>query len=106
MTGGTGTGVGVAIGLNVANVTTRARIGDADVTAEGVTVEAKMRETGSGDDKDSTHRFGAQATSGAGGGKTGIAGSLAINVANVARRCDHRSRRDRRRRHGRSDAHR
>ena len=85
VTGGTGTGCGRGHRAQRRERRHHARrIGDADVTAQGVTVEAKMRETGSGDDKDSTHRFGAQATSGAGGGKTGIAGSLAINVANVA----------------------
>ena len=80
-----GTSVGAAVAINVANVTTNATIGDnAQVTAKGVTVEAKMRELTSGESSDKTDTLSAEATSGAGGGKTGVAGSFALNVASVS----------------------
>ena len=74
-----GTGVGAAVAINVANVTTEARIGSAIVDAKGVTVEAKMGVAG----EDKTNTFDTEATSGAGGGKIGVAGSFALTVATV-----------------------
>ena len=75
--GGTNVGVGAAIALNVANGTNRATIGDnAQVKGKGVEVSATMV---SGETSD----FGAEAKSGAGGGKVGVAGALAINIVNT-----------------------
>ncbi|MBI3347591.1 MAG: hypothetical protein HY020_10320, partial [Burkholderiales bacterium] len=69
------TGVGVGVAINVATNTNEARLlGDAIVAAQGANVRAGM--TGGG-----THTTGAEAKSGAGGAKTGIAGALAVNVA-------------------------
>src|SRR5207245_9507946 len=55
----------------------QAYIGDATVTAGALTVQATMADDGSGDKTDT---FSAQSTSGAGGGKNGVAGSVAVNV--------------------------
>src|SRR5207245_5469235 len=46
----------------------------ATVTANGATIEARMS---------STHRLGASAASGAGGGSLSIAGSVAIGIENI-----------------------
>src|SRR5690606_13125326 len=74
---GGGTGIGVGVALTVADVTNEARIGVADITADGVTVEALVPEVG-GDG--ATHSFAAEASSGASGGNTSVAGALAINI--------------------------
>jgi len=78
----TNVGVGAAVALNVANVTNRARIGDADVTAAGVTVEALMVDNAVGENE--TSEFNADATSGAGASGVGVAGALALNVGNAS----------------------
>ena len=80
--GSSAVGVGAAVALNVASSTAEGRIGDDDVTAKGVKVEAVMTPVAlpkQGTEK--LHSFGAQATSGAGGGDIGVAGSVAINIA-------------------------
>ena len=72
-----GTAVGLAIALNIADMQNDARIGASTVTADGVSVQALMKELDGG--KDKTHTFAARATSGASGGDTGVAGSFALN---------------------------
>ena len=74
--GSGGTGIGVAVAVNVANVVNEALLGNGTVTADGVVVRALMAEV----DGDSKHAFKAEATSGASGADTGVAGALAINV--------------------------
>ncbi|NNU43176.1 hypothetical protein [Ramlibacter montanisoli] len=71
-----GTGVGVAVSVNVANVVNEAILGDSTVTADGVVVQALVPADGG----DQVHGFKAEATSGASGAGTGVAGALAINV--------------------------
>ncbi|TAK65480.1 MAG: hypothetical protein EPO22_04755, partial [Dehalococcoidia bacterium] len=78
-TGDSGTAVGIAVAINVADMTNEALIGDATVTAEGVSATASMKNL-SGDQK---HLFEAKATSGASGGDTGVAGSFALNVSDT-----------------------
>src|SRR6267143_357335 len=65
----TGTGVGIAVAVNVGVVNTEAKIGDADVTAAGISLQATSKDS-----------FSASAVSGASKGDTGVAGSLAVNV--------------------------
>src|SRR5205814_728003 len=70
-------GIGAAIALNVVDAENTATIdGGAHVTANGVTVEALVTDV----DGDTTNTFDAEATSGASGGKIGVAGSVAINA--------------------------
>ena len=69
--------MGVAVTVNYAHVTNQAYIDAASITAGGLTVQATMADDGG----DKTDTFSAQSTSGAGGGKTGVAGSVAINIA-------------------------
>jgi len=64
--------IGVAVAVNYARIENEAILpATAIVIANGVTVEALMA---------STHELGASATSGAGGGTVGVAGSVAVNV--------------------------
>ncbi|HUH15478.1 MAG TPA: hypothetical protein VML35_06310, partial [Gaiellaceae bacterium] len=82
-TSGGSANVGAAVAINLANHTAEATIGaEADVSALGVSLAAS---TGgpAGSAADNTNTFGATATSGAGGGSVGVAGSLALNVANL-----------------------
>ncbi|HUJ88277.1 MAG TPA: LEPR-XLL domain-containing protein, partial [Burkholderiales bacterium] len=72
-----GTGVGVAVTVNYAEATNLAYVDSTNVSAGGMTIQATMAADGS----DKTDTFSAQSTSGAGGGKTGVAGSVAINIA-------------------------
>ncbi|MDP2375510.1 hypothetical protein, partial [Reyranella sp.] len=75
--GGAGTGVGVAVGINLVNARNEATVGaGATVNAQWLTVEALMTDVGG----DTTSTVGADAVSGASGGKIGIAGSLALNI--------------------------
>ncbi len=71
-----GIGVGVAAAINVATVTNHATVAGV-VESQGLTIEALMD---SRDSEDNKHTLGASATSGAGAGKLGLAGSLAINT--------------------------
>lgn len=68
------TGIGAAIAINYVEATADARIGDGDVTAKGLLVEAIQ---GSGNHAEVYH---AEAISGAGAKNTGIAGALALNL--------------------------
>lgn len=74
-TGDSAVGIGAAVAINTASSATGARLGSGIHTAEGVTVEALMTDTG-----DTTHTAGAEAKSGGGSSKVGIAGSLALNI--------------------------
>ncbi|WP_370312902.1 LEPR-XLL domain-containing protein [Sagittula sp.] len=74
------TNIGAAVALNWGSADIDAILGDADVTAGGLTVQALMFER----DDDDTHTFGAKATSGASGGSTGVAGSFALNLPSVS----------------------
>jgi filamentous hemagglutinin family protein len=69
-------GVGAAVAINKATSRNAATLGVGNHSAVGTTVEARMTNVGS----DRTSTFGAEATSGAGGAKIGIAGSLALNI--------------------------
>ncbi|MBL8225533.1 MAG: leukotoxin LktA family filamentous adhesin [Chromatiales bacterium] len=72
-------GIGAAVAVNKVTADTGAWVGDADVTADGVTVTAGMNDTAA----DGTNTIAATASSGAGGGKVGIAGALALNLIDV-----------------------
>ena len=72
-----GASIGVGVAINYARVTNQATLpADASVSAQGATIEALMTNGG-------THQLGASATSGAGGGSVGIAGSVAIDIENL-----------------------
>ncbi|MCP4968831.1 MAG: hypothetical protein GY926_26835, partial [bacterium] len=72
--GATDVGVGAAVALNSGIVINKAAIGQRTlVTADGVKVEAVMP-------ADAKHDFAAEAISGAGASKVGVAGSLAAHV--------------------------
>lgn len=79
-------GVGVAVAINVANTKTLAYIeSGATVTAGGLYIAAIMTELPaeeSGSDPDVTNEYTAEAVSGAGSGKIGVAGSVALNIVN------------------------
>src|SRR4029077_289292 len=77
-TGGTSANtIGAAVAVNLAFLTTESSIGaGAVINAGALTLESRTQTVGT----DSTNTFGAQATSGAGGGKNSIAGSLAFNL--------------------------
>src|SRR6185436_7608491 len=75
-----GTTVGIGIAINVAQMENVAEIeAGAKVSAQGASVQALMKDVGG----DKTHRFGANAVSGASGGDTGVAGSFALNYAEM-----------------------
>src|SRR5439155_1517315 len=77
----TGTSVGAAIAANLAFTTTEASTASgAIINAGALTIESKTQTVGS----DSTNTYGAEATSGAGGGKNSVAGSLAFNLVLVS----------------------
>ncbi|MCA9194480.1 MAG: hypothetical protein KDB03_22070, partial [Planctomycetales bacterium] len=70
--------VGVAVGLVKSLVINEAFIGENTIlTTKGLTVESKMAAA------NAEHTFSASATSGAGGGDNGIAGSVAIVIADT-----------------------
>ena len=70
-------GIGVAVSVNVINATNTAAIGAGTHKATGVNVTATQ---GAGAPVDTIY---AEAKSGAGGSKVGIAGSLALNIVNM-----------------------
>ncbi len=80
-TGGTERGRGIAVSINRANVSSEAQIGElASVTGQsGISVSATSTTDAEGDTEDSQRLFAAEAVSGAGGRKTGFAGSFALN---------------------------
>ena len=70
-------GIGAAVAVNLVTVTNDASIdGNAQISSNGVAIEALMTNRSG----DTTHTFEADATSGAGAGTVGIAGSVAINI--------------------------
>ena len=74
-------GIGAAVSVNKVDSHNEASIGqNAQVVAQGVTVESKMTDVAG----DTTNTFDAQAQSGAGGSKVGIAASLALNVIDTS----------------------
>ena len=83
----TGASIGAAVAINLPRLTNEAYVGAyATVAAAGLVVEAVMTKVGTGEDEESTSSFGASATSGASGGKVGVAGSLALNIVNAKSR--------------------
>jgi len=67
--------IGAGVAINYAKIRNEAILpAGASVTANGATIEALMN---------SEHELGASATSGAGGGAVGIAGSVAIEIENI-----------------------
>ncbi|MCP4994985.1 MAG: hypothetical protein GY934_14550, partial [Gammaproteobacteria bacterium] len=70
--------VGAAVAINLVSAKNQALIGSgATMTADWLTLEAKRTEAKG----DTTGMVGAEAISGASGGKVGIAGSLALNLS-------------------------
>jgi hypothetical protein len=81
VTGTGGTSVGVGVAINYANLVNIAKIGyGATTTSNGVVIQASTTNSGP---SAGMHTFGAEATSGAGGGDLGFAGSVAINIVNA-----------------------
>ena len=77
---GSSLNIGAAVAIDLPIVTNEASIGvDTLVDSHGLSLAATMRNL-SGDQK---HSFDAEATAGAGKGKVGIAGSLALTIADV-----------------------
>ncbi|MCA9182206.1 MAG: hypothetical protein KDA51_12160, partial [Planctomycetales bacterium] len=76
-TGGTDRGLGIAVAINSADVAADASVGVlATVESRSGLKLSVTTETGS---EDAVHQFSAEAISGAGGRKTGFAGSFALN---------------------------
>ncbi|MDZ4169925.1 MAG: hypothetical protein U1E26_09780 [Coriobacteriia bacterium] len=71
--------IGAAVAINVCSVLNEASIATSTVTAGGLVLEALMTDV----DGDTTHASSAEASAGAGFGKTGVAGALAVNVAPI-----------------------
>ena len=81
--GSAAVGIGAGISVNLVKSANEASIGqNATVSANGVTLEALMTPLGGGADQ--TNTLDAEATSGAGGSKVGLAGSLALNIADTS----------------------
>ena len=70
-------GIGVAVSVNVINAQNTARLGQGTHSAAGVNIAALQGAA------TPTNTIFAKATSGAGGSKVGIAGSLALNIVNM-----------------------
>ncbi|RUT07776.1 hypothetical protein DSM106972_020360 [Dulcicalothrix desertica PCC 7102] len=74
-------GIGAAVALNIVNASNQATLSTgAKVSADGVTLEAKMSDETLGGDGVSA--FKAESTSGAGAQNVGVAGSFALNFVN------------------------
>lgn len=69
-------GIGAAVAINSVTSHTAAWIGNAQVRAEGIAVRALMTAV----DSDTVNSFSSSAKAGAGAGKVGIAGALALNL--------------------------
>ncbi len=85
----TGDTVGAAVGLNLAFATTKAGLGgSSQLFGKSLLVEAGTNVRDADGDPataaDDAHVFGAEATSGAGGGKNSVAGSLAFNLVLIS----------------------
>ena len=71
---------GAGVAVNLANVTNEAVVqGGGVLTAASLSASAGMTNVSG----DTANNFGAQSTSGAGGGSVGVAGSASINIVNV-----------------------
>ena len=77
-------GIGAAAAVNSIETHTLAWIGDAQVTANGIAVNAGTEILGD----DEENRFSASAKAGAGAGKVGIAGALALNLLETHTRAE------------------
>jgi filamentous hemagglutinin family protein len=75
-----GAGIGAAVAINQATLVNEAYLGTGDHLVSGLTIEAKTLETGAGKARDEENKHSAEAVSGAGASKIGVAGSLAINL--------------------------
>ncbi|AZO95863.1 hypothetical protein [Halocella sp. SP3-1] len=76
----TNVGVGAAVAVNKATSTNTAYLGNGTHEVNGLTVEAIMNNTGTDTEPEKTGVFTAEATSGAGAGNVGVAGSLGLNL--------------------------
>ena len=77
---GSGVSIGAGVALTLAIVTNDAVVETgAIVASHGLTADAGMTDRAG----DTTHRFAAESTSGAGGGSVGVAGSISISLVNV-----------------------
>ncbi len=73
-------GVGVGVAISAADIVNEATIGTGvTLTTDGMTLDAGMRDVSS----NMQHNFTTNATSGAGGGDNGIAGSVAIAIIDI-----------------------
>ena len=75
-------GVGAAVAINSLTTTNEAYLDRGTFEVKGLTIEAKMRNTGSEDNPDTTANSRVEAVSGAGSEDVGVAGSLALNIVN------------------------
>ena len=73
-------GVGAAVAINSMTTANEAYLDSGIYHVRGLTIEAKMRNTGSEDDPDTTANSSVEAVSGAGSEDVGVAGSLALNI--------------------------
>jgi hypothetical protein len=71
--------IGAAVAIDTATGSLRASIANSTITADGVTVAARVLTV----QEDREHSFSASATSGASGGDVGVAGAVAINHAGL-----------------------
>lgn len=77
-------GIGAGVSVNLLKSQNEASVGEqAVVKSEGLTLQARMTDR-AGDGSDLSHGIEAEAKSGAGGGKVGLAGSLALNLADTS----------------------
>lgn len=80
----TSVGIGAGISVNLVKSANEASIGrNAKVSGNGLTLEAKMTDV-KGDGSDLVNTLDAEAKSGAGSSKVGLAGSLALNIADTS----------------------
>ena len=78
-------GIGAGVSVNLVKSVNEASIGaGATVSANGVTLEALMTATPLSVGTDQTNTMDAEAKSGAGGTKVGLAGSLALNIIDTS----------------------
>lgn len=77
-------GIGAGVSVNLLKSQNEASVGEqAVVKASGLTLQATMSDR-LGDGSDLRHGIEAEAKSGAGAGKVGLAGSLALNIADTS----------------------
>ena len=82
-TKGTSVDIGAAVAINLITVTNAATIGTADiVNSAGLTLAAQMA-AATGSAPDGKYTLDTEATAGGGNGKIGVAGSLALELADI-----------------------